>query len=79
MEGFVDHRLRTSYCPPRLSHRGGAGGSPSSRPLITKEIGVGITAAVLLDAIVVRALLAPATLVLLGRLSWWLPGRPLRA
>jgi RND superfamily putative drug exporter len=46
-----------------------------TRLLITKEIGVGITAAILLDAIVVRALLVPATMCLLGRLNWWLPGR----
>lgn len=45
--------------------------------LITKEIGLGMTIAVLLDAAVIRTLLVPATMRLLGRWNWWLPGRPL--
>jgi RND superfamily putative drug exporter len=42
----------------------------------TQEIGVGMTVAVLLDATVIRLLLVPATMRLLGRWNWWLPGRP---
>ena len=45
--------------------------------LITKEIGLGMSIAVLLDATVIRTLLVPATMRLLGRWNWWLPGRPL--
>ncbi len=41
-----------------------------------KEIGVGMTVAVLLDVTVVRGLLLPAAMTLLGRWNWWLPGRP---
>ena len=43
----------------------------------TKEIGLGMAVAVLVDATVVRILLVPATMRLLGRWNWWLPGRPL--
>lgn len=41
-----------------------------------ETIGLGLAFAVALDATVVRALLVPATMRLLGRASWWLP-RPL--
>jgi RND superfamily putative drug exporter len=36
-------------------------------------IGVGLAVAVLIDATVVRALLVPATMQLLGRWNWWAP------
>jgi RND superfamily putative drug exporter len=36
--------------------------------------GVGLAAAVLLDAVIVRAVLVPATMLLLGKANWWLPG-----
>ena len=39
-----------------------------------KTIGLGLAFAVALDATVVRALLVPATMRLLGRANWWLPG-----
>ncbi|MGH2485142.1 MAG: MMPL family transporter, partial [Ktedonobacterales bacterium] len=45
--------------------------------LTTKELGMGMTVAVLVDATVIRSVLVPATMRLLGRLNWWLPGRPL--
>ncbi|WP_433789752.1 MMPL family transporter [Actinoplanes sp. CA-252034] len=38
-----------------------------------KEIGVGMAVAVLLDVTVVRGLLLPATMSLLGRWNWWRP------
>jgi RND superfamily putative drug exporter len=41
------------------------------------QIGLGLTLAVLIDATVVRMLLVPATMTLLGRRAWWAP-RPLR-
>ena len=40
---------------------------------VLKLVGLGLAFAVALDATVVRALLAPATLALLGRATWWLP------
>ncbi len=42
-----------------------------------KELGLGMTVAVLVDATIIRTLLVPATMRLLGRWNWWLPGRPL--
>ena len=38
-----------------------------------KEMGVGLAVAVLLDATIVRAMLLPATMKLLGRWNWYLP------
>ncbi|WP_405010708.1 MMPL family transporter [Kitasatospora sp. NBC_01539] len=42
--------------------------------ITVKMMGVGMAAAVLVDATVVRLVLVPATMTLLGRLNWWLPG-----
>jgi trehalose monomycolate/heme transporter len=42
-----------------------------------KMIGVGMLVALLVDATIVRALLVPATMKLLGRANWWAPG-PMR-
>lgn len=42
-----------------------------------EQIGLGLTTAVLVDATVVRCLLVPATMTLLGQWNWWAPG-PLR-
>jgi putative drug exporter of the RND superfamily len=39
-----------------------------------KTTGVGMAAAVLIDATLVRMVLVPATMALLGRANWWLPG-----
>lgn len=44
--------------------------------VIIKEVGLAIAVAVLLDATVVRGLLIPASLRLLGRSAWWRPGWP---
>jgi RND superfamily putative drug exporter len=41
--------------------------------LYVKEVGVGVAAAILLDVTVVRALLVPATMRLMGRWNWWAP------
>jgi putative drug exporter of the RND superfamily len=38
-----------------------------------KQLGVGLAVAVLLDATVVRAVLLPAAMTLLGRWNWWAP------
>ncbi|MEO3743400.1 MMPL family transporter [Plantactinospora sp. B5E13] len=42
-----------------------------------EQIGVGLFVAILIDATIVRCLLVPATMTLLGRWNWWAPG-PLR-
>ena len=53
------------------------GGFATSGIVIMKMIGIGMLVAVLIDATVVRALLVPATMRLLGTVNWWAPG-PLR-
>jgi RND superfamily putative drug exporter len=48
---------------------------------VTKIFATGLGAGILLDAIVVRSVLVPALVSLLGRWNWWLPtwaARPLR-
>jgi RND superfamily putative drug exporter len=44
-----------------------------------QEFGLGLAIAILLDATIVRALLVPATMKLLGRWNWYLPDRWRRA
>ena len=39
-----------------------------------KSIGVGMALAVFLDATIIRVLLVPATMRLMGRWNWWAPG-----
>ena len=39
----------------------------------TKQIGLGLAVAILIDATVVRLVLVPAVMELLGRANWWLP------
>ncbi len=45
----------------------------SADVIIIKALGLGIALAVLLDATIVRALLVPATMRLLGDWNWWMP------
>lgn len=40
---------------------------------VVKEFGLGLAVAVLVDATVVRLLLVPATMELMGEWNWWLP------
>jgi len=40
---------------------------------IVKMIGFGLAVAVLIDATVVRIVLVPSTMVLLGHANWWIP------
>ena len=49
----------------------------SSKIVLVQELGVGTATAVLVDASIVRALLVPALVHLLGGATWWAP-RPLR-
>ncbi|UNX53252.1 MMPL family transporter [Georgenia sp. TF02-10] len=45
--------------------------------LVIKQVGVALAVTVLIDATLVRMLLVPATMTLLGRWNWWAPA-PLR-
>ncbi len=47
--------------------------------VLIKALGIGIAIAVALDATIVRALLVPATMRLLGHWNWWMPARLDRA
>src|SRR4051812_4888891 len=42
---------------------------------LAKQIGVGLAAAILIDATIIRAVLLPATMKLLGSRNWYLPAR----
>lgn len=53
------------------------GAFATSRIVIIKELGIGTAVAVALDATIVRALLVPSLMALLGKWNWWAPG-PLR-
>jgi putative drug exporter of the RND superfamily len=44
----------------------------NGNPLV-KEFGVGLAVAIAIDATLVRCLLVPAVMVLLGKRAWWLP------
>jgi RND superfamily putative drug exporter len=50
-----------------------AGSFATTSILVTKAIGVGLAVAIALDATVIRILLVPATMRLVGRVNWWLP------
>jgi putative drug exporter of the RND superfamily len=41
--------------------------------LLVKQLGVGLAVAVIVDATIVRMLLVPATMTLMGRWNWWAP------
>jgi RND superfamily putative drug exporter len=49
-------------------------GFGAANAIMIKEMGIGMGIAVVMDATVVRALLVPATMRLLGRWNWWAPG-----
>jgi RND superfamily putative drug exporter len=40
-----------------------------------KQFGVGLAVAVILDATVVRCLLVPALMIMMGKLNWYMPRR----
>jgi RND superfamily putative drug exporter len=50
------------------------GAFSTSGIVFIKMIGIGMIIAILVDATIVRALLVPATMRLLGRWNWWAPG-----
>ncbi|GLF95839.1 MMPL family transporter [Streptomyces yaizuensis] len=45
-----------------------------SDDIVVKMLGLGLAASVLIDATVVRLLLVPAVMTLLGKRAWWTPG-----
>ena len=47
-----------------------------SANVVVKMLALGLGVSVLIDASVIRLLIVPATMFLLGRLNWWLPARP---
>ena len=53
------------------------GALATSEVVFLKQLGIGAACAVLLDAWIVRGLLVPALMALLGEWNWWSP-RPLR-
>jgi RND superfamily putative drug exporter len=53
------------------------GAFTTSNLVFIQELGLGTALGVLIDASVIRALLVPALMMLLGRWAWWAP-RPLR-
>ena len=55
--------------PPPLPRTRVGGGDPT-----TKIFGIGLGVAVLLDVTLIRMVLGPAVMSLLGARAWWLPG-----
>ena len=53
------------------------GAFATSGVVFIKQVGLGTALAVIIDATIIRALLVPALMTLLGRWNWWAP-RPLR-
>jgi uncharacterized membrane protein YdfJ with MMPL/SSD domain len=53
------------------------GAFATSQIVFIKQLGVGTALAVLIDATIIRALLVPSLMAILGRRNWWAP-RPLR-
>jgi uncharacterized membrane protein YdfJ with MMPL/SSD domain len=49
------------------------GAFATSRVILIKEVGLGIAIAVAIDATIVRAILVPSLMGILGRWNWW-PG-----
>ena len=49
------------------------GGFVANPATFVKMIGVGLGAAILVDATVIRMVLVPAAMTLMGRANWWLP------
>ena len=45
----------------------------NTSPLV-KMMGLGLSTAIVLDATIVRMVVVPATMALMGRANWWLPG-----
>jgi len=50
------------------------GSFASADVLIVKEIGLGLAIGVLIDSTIVRVIMVPATMRLMGNANWWMPG-----
>jgi putative drug exporter of the RND superfamily len=87
---YVDHGQQTNAAVRRgLQHTGRVITSAALLMLVVfacfgaakvgdiEQVGIGLFVAVLVDATIVRCLLVPATMSLLGRWNWWAPS-PLR-
>jgi putative drug exporter of the RND superfamily len=48
-------------------------GFVSDPEVVVKTIGLGLASAILIDVLVVRMVVAPAVITLLGDRAWWLP------
>jgi len=48
-------------------------GFATESDLVVQQLGVGMAVAILLDATIVRMVLVPATMTMLGHRTWWLP------
>ena len=48
-------------------------GFASEVDVVVKQLGVGMAVAIALDATLVRMVLVPATMTMLGRWNWWMP------
>jgi RND superfamily putative drug exporter len=53
-------------------------GFVAGRVAALQEFGLGLAAAILIDATVIRAILVPSLMALFGRYNWWLPPRMAR-
>ena len=53
------------------------GAFATSQIIFIKQVGVGTALAVIIDATIIRALLVPSLMAMLGRWNWWAP-KPLR-
>jgi putative drug exporter of the RND superfamily len=51
-------------------------GFATGQLVMFQQLGFGLGAAVLIDATLVRSVIVPAAMALLGRWNWWMPGRP---
>jgi RND superfamily putative drug exporter len=49
-------------------------GFVSDPDVVVKTIGLGLAVAILIDVVIVRMVVAPAVMMLLGDRAWWLPG-----
>ena len=49
----------------------------TSEMIFIKQLGLGTALAVLIDATIIRALLVPSLMEMLGKWNWWAP-KPLR-
>ena len=67
-------RSEAGVSPVRIAMRGMVIGAFAAGKLVyVQQIGVGIGAAIALDVTLVRALLVPAIMQLLGAWNWWVP------